>query len=257
MIHKIHIFLILLLGLGQMIKYNIITSIPKQIYDEFSIVFYFTFFMYIIVEKLLNEYSTTFKNINPEHKKSYVVKNYIKSFFLAGLCFGIPQCFELLNGTLDLIFIKRCCIYYIMNDILGLLIVQKLPTTTKIHHLTTSSCGLAIMMKTSTHLDILTLIVLYAIFSSIAFCVNFYLGLRVYSTNIKLKKFLSITSFWIYFISCMISWVFQAFMAYIIIPNVPLWHTILYFIFLFSVGRDDIILMKWLFDDNKQFNNIL
>lgn len=255
--HKLLIFGLFLLELGQLIKNNIITYIPIEIYKEFSTVFYITSFIYIVLKKILNKVSSSFISINPEHKKMYVVKNYIKSFFLAGLCFGLNNFLNLLNGTVDLMFIKRCAVYYIMNDIIGLLLVQKLPTTTKIHHITTSLCGFAIIMKKNNNLDVLTLIVLYAVFSSIAFCVNFYLGLRVYSKNTKLKQYLSIGSFWVYLISCIVSWIFQMCMAYIVIPTVPLWHTLIYFAFLFSVGRDDIILMKWLYNDNQQFTKII
>lgn len=253
MIPKIFIFELFLLGIGQFIKNNIITYVPFEIYKEFSIIFYITSFMYYVLKKILDKFSLSFKNINPEHKKMYVVKNYIKSLFLAGLCFNLHNFFNLLNGTLDLMFIKRCGVYYIMNDIIGLLLVKKLPTTTKIHHITTSLCGLAIIMKETNKLDILTLIVLYAVFSSMAFCVNFYLGLRIYSNDIKLKQFLSISSFWIYLISCIISWIFQGCMAFIVLPTVPLWNVLIYFAFLFSVGRDDIILMKWLYHDNITF----
>ncbi len=257
MIQKLHMFILFLVGLGQLIKNNIITSIPLEIYNEFSIVFYITTFMYYILERILNKFSISFKSINPNHKKMYVVKNYVKSFFLACLCTSIGDFLNLLNGTLDLMFIKRCAAYYMMNDIIGLLIVKKLPTTTKIHHITTSLCGLAIIMKESNNLDILTLIVLYAVFSSIAFCVNFYLALRIYSKKTKLKQVCSITSFWVYLFSCIISWIFQLCMAHTVLPTVPLWHSLLYFAFLYSVGRDDIILMKWLYDDNQRFKKIL
>lgn len=249
MLSKIQIFILCLLGIGQVIKNKVITYISYDIYKEFSIVFFITLFMYFIVEKLLNRFDISFNNIEPVHKKMYVIKNYIKSFFLAGLCTQLVYFLDLLNGTLDLIFIKRCTIYYIMNDIIGLLLVKKLPTTTKIHHITTSLCGLATIAKQSTNMDILTLIVLYAVFSSMSFCVNFYLGFRVYSINDKLKKLLSIISFWVYITSCIICWIFQANLAYIVIPTIPIWQSLIYFAFLYSVGRDDIILMKWLKDD--------
>ena len=106
-------------------------------------------------------------------------------------------------------------------------------------------------MKKNNNLDIITLIVIYAIFSSMAFCVNFYLGLRVYSKNNELKRFLSKISFWIYLLCCLISWIFQIYLAKIVIPLVPIWHSLLYFCFLYSVCKDDIILMNWLYNDKK------
>jgi len=257
MLSKIQIFILSLLGIGQLIKNNIITSIPLEIYNEFSIVFFITSFMYFLTRTLLNKYKSSFNSINPSHKKMYVVKNYIKSFFLAGLSLNLYKFTELLNGTLDLMFIKRCAVYYIMNDVIGLLLVKKLPITTKIHHITSSLCGLAIIMKERNNLDVLTLIVLYAVFSSIAFSVNFYLGHRIHSENIITKYYLSKTSFWVYLLSCIVSWIFQGAMALKVLPTVPIWHTILYFIFLYSVGKDDIILMKWLYDDNRNYKKIL
>jgi len=107
-------------------------------------------------------------------------------------------------------------------------------------------------MKKNNNLDIITLIVTYAIFSSMAFLVNFYLGVRIYSKNDELKGFLSKMSLCIYILSCLVSWTFQIYLAKIVIPQVPIWHTLLYFCFLYSVCKDDIILMKWLYDDNKK-----
>jgi hypothetical protein len=256
MLYKLSIFIIALLGIGQLIKNNIIRAIPEIIYYEFTNVFCITTIAYFILEKILNKFVKSFKDIEPVHKKMYVVKNFIKSMFLAGLCTQLGNFLDLLNGTLDLMFVKRCGVYYIMNDVIGLLLVKKLPTTTKIHHITTSLCGLAIIMKESNNLDVLTLIVLYAVFSSMSFCVNFYLGFRIYSTNIQAKRYLSNTSFWVYLLSCIVNWILQGWLALLVIPNVPIYHTLIYFAFFYSVGRDDIILMKWLYDDHNKFKQI-
>jgi hypothetical protein len=257
MLNKLSIFTFFLLGIGQLIKNNIISLIPIEIYNEFTIVFCITTFGYWVLEWVLNTFVKSFREINPPHKKMYVVKNFIKSSFLAGLCFFLYKFLDLLNGTLDLMFVKRCAVYYVMNDIIGLLLVKKLPTTTKIHHITTSLCGLLVAMKQSNNLDVLTLIVLYAVFSSMAFCVNFYLGFRVYSQDIQTKRHLSNASFWVYLLSCIVNWGFQACLAIGVIPNVPFYHTLIYFAFLYSVGKDDIILMKWLNDDHNNFKKIL
>ena len=257
MLSKLSIFILFLLGIGQLIKNNIITTIPFEIYNEFSVIFYITSFSYFLLEKLLNKFVKSFREINPEHKKMYVVKNFIKSFFLACLCTQLGNFFELMNGALDLMFVKRCAVYYIMNDVIGLLLVKKLPTTTKIHHMTTSICGFAVIMKEANNLDVLTLIVLYAVFSSIAFCVNFYLGLRIYSTDIRFKRYMSNISFWTYLLSCIVNWILQGYLAIQVSQIVPIYHTLFYLGFLYSVGKDDIILMKWLYDDHNKFKEIM
>ena len=221
------------------------------IYYEFTFVFFLTYVFYYTLNFILNKYVESYNKINPPHKKMYVVKNYIKSFYLAGLCFTLPY---YIKGDFDIYFIQRCCIYYIMNDIIGLLLVEKLPTTTIIHHISTSLGGLCIFMKNNNNLDLITLIVLYAIFSSITFSVNFYLGFRVHSTNIIYKYYLSNIALYIYFFSCLINWILQIYLFPNIVYIIPLWQSILYIAFIYSVVKDDIILMKWLYNDQSIFN---
>jgi hypothetical protein len=58
-------------------------------------------------------------------------------------------------------------------------------------------------------------------------------------------------------VSCLVNWVLQAFLAVSVIPTVSITHTVIYLAFLYSVGKDDIILMKWLYDDHKKFKEIM
>jgi len=225
-----------------------------DVYYEFISVFFFTFNLYNVVFYLLNEYCKSFNNINPEHKKMYVVKNYIKSFYLACLCFTLPY---YISGNYDLLFIKRCAIYYFTNDIIGLFLVKKLPTTTKIHHCTSTIGGLLILMKQDNTLDIITLLVLYAIFSSLTFLVNFYLGYRVHNNNIVNKYYISKTANIIYILSCVINWSLQVYLFFGIIWMIQLYQTILYICFLYSVVKDDLILMRWLYYDQLQYKKLL
>ena len=225
-----------------------------DVYYEFISVFFFTFILYNVVFYLLNEYCKSFNNINPEHKKMYVVKNYIKSFYLACLCFTLPY---YISGNYDLLFIKRCAIYYFTNDIIGLMLVKKLPITTKIHHCTTTIGGLLILMKSDSTLDILTLLVLYAIFSSLTFLVNFYLGYRVHNYNIVSKYYISKTANIIYILSCVINWSLQIYLFFGIIWMIQLYQIILYMCFMYSVVKDDLILMNWLYNDQIQYKKLL
>jgi len=223
-----------------------------DVYNEFIIIFFFTIFLYNILFYFLNSYLKSFNAINPSHKKMYVIKNYVKSFYLFCLCFTLPY---FINGEYNILFIKRCTIYYIINDLIGLILVKKLPNTTIIHHTTTSLCGIALFMKSNNNLDILTLIVLYAIFSSMAFSVNLYLAYRVHSINIKIKSYLSQISLYNYILCCLINWPVQLYLFCIIFLSIPIYEMILYIYFLYSVMRDDIILMKWLYNDKIQYNN--
>ena len=144
-----------------------------------------------------------------------------------------------------------------MNDLIGLLLVHKLPITTIIHHSTTTLCGLFIFLKDDNHLDIITLIVLYAIFSSLTFMVNFYLGNRVHCYNIVFKYYISLIANFIYILSCIINWLLQLYLFFGIIWTIPLYQTILYICFLYSVVKDDLILMRWLYDDQLHYKPLM
>jgi len=208
-----------------------------------------TFFCYNMLYHTMDKYSRSFREINPEHKKMYVVKNFIKSLMLANLCRLIPEhIWGVFHGDCDLYFMKRCAIHYVINDIIGLLIVKKLPTTTKIHHVTTTLFAFLTLLKTDNTIDIITLIEIYAMFSALAFCVNFYLGFRVLPSNSKLKKILSLLSFIVYFVTCIINWIAQAYLVYKLF-FVSVAQVCVYVVFFFSVARDDVILMKWLYND--------
>ena len=227
----------------------------KNIVTEFIILYSVTRIVYSVLLIIMNIYVPTFNNIHPIHKKMYVIKNFVKSCTLAGLCLFIPILIKnVIHKTFDINFFKRCTIYYIINDIIGLLVVNKLPRTTVIHHITTTLCGLFTQFKSDPNLDIITLIIIYATFSSLAFIVNFYLGYRIFSNNVHRKRILSISSFWIYLITCMINWLIQIYLAYELL-YISISQFSLYIIFLTSVARDDIILMKWLYDDHNKFIN--
>jgi uncharacterized membrane protein (Fun14 family) len=203
----------------------------------------------------MDSYVPSFNKINPDHKKMYVVKNFVKSFTLAGLCMVIPFVLKnIFTGEFDIYFFKRCAMYYIINDVMGLLMVRKLPRTTIIHHTTTTLCGLMTQFKQNSDMDIITLIIIYATFSSTAFIVNFYLGYRIFSDNLKRKHVLSILSFWIYFVSCIINWFIQVYLA-IQLFSISFPQFSLYMAFFISVARDDVILMKWLYDDHIKFKH--
>ena len=232
------------------VTYTLNNLLETNIITEFVIVFNVTYYLYFILEYYLNKYNYEFKNINPEHKKMYVVKNFLKSLYLAVICINIPYVIHILNNNFDIYFIKRCTIYYVINDIIGLYLVKKLPTTTKIHHATSTFFSFLTLLKSDNQLDIITLIVLYAIFSSLAFCVNFYLGFRVFSNNNIIKYYLSLSSFWIYLITCLCNWSLQIYFMYKLF-YISVYQLGIFIVFLYLVGKDDIILMKWLKNDAK------
>lgn len=217
------------------------------------IVSFITFFSYFAVRNLILNILTKYpeekqKFVNTNTKRQmYIVKNLIKSTYLFILSFLTVKIFyDTLNNNIDINFIKICAIIYTINDMFGL-ILSDLPLTTIFHHSMTSLMCHVVLLKNDSELDYRILIVIYATFSSLSYIVNFYLGSRLIPPvkTWKYKSRLSYISFLVYVITSFINWFVQFYMIITLI-SVPY----LYFVFLFVVIRDDIILMQWLYKDS-------
>jgi hypothetical protein len=205
--------------------------------------------LYNIFYCVLDRFNNDFKKIDPVHKKIYVVKNYVKSVFLAIICICIPEILkQAYYVDIDLDFIKRLSIMYFLNDFIALIIVPKLPTNTKLHHIFSSTLGFYTLTKTNNSIDIQLLALMYGCFSCMSFIVNIFLGYRVMygKTNRSSVGRLSKLSLKIYVITTILNWLVQAYLLYQCIEVT--WGYAFYFVFLYMVMKDDIILMKWLRD---------
>ncbi|AYV80130.1 MAG: hypothetical protein Gaeavirus11_10 [Gaeavirus sp.] len=262
----------------------LVMELDTFIVAEFLVLVTCNYHLYKFLYVFMNKYFKSFRDISPEHKKYYVIKNFVKSLTLAWLFVVTLMNYEdIIYGTYELTFIKRCAVYYSLNDVIGLFVVDKLPATTVVHHTMTSLCTLCVQFKKSSKLDVISLVIIYAIFSSAAFCVNFYLGLRIYAGCEYVKKVLSITSFWIYVLNCVVNWGVQLYLSFILfhdclvrtydllanyvmclycseypsyenVDYVLLAQLLMYIAFFVAVAKDDVILMKWLFNDFQSFS---
>lgn len=212
----------------------------------FSIILYIlTGTGYGIMKYLLNMYSPSFSMIYPEHKKMYVVKNYFKSCTLMFLlCIYTPYCYYY-NILYSIDTIRFSVIVYVMNDLLGLLLVDRLPINTLIHHCISVSMGIMIVTKEDLKLDVRLLCFFLGCISMISYSVNFYLAYRVYLTYYL--SVLRISSLVIYSIATIIN---ISFNINIIYYN---WDTYSNYIFLYILGYigvllDDLLLLRWLYD---------
>lgn len=197
-----------------------------------------------------------FASISPSHKKWYVVANLAKSFALGCMClttrYWIGSGYGFFYDNLDPVNVKRCCILYISIDLVALIIVPKLPFSTKMHHITTT---LLIMMVTATNiqakgysglLGVSKMVVLYGIFSTMAFLVNAYLALRVYSKRAWLHV-LAKMSLWPYVLCCACNWTFHLIWFCSLVYSFELSIVnVLYVLAVSTMVNDDIVLMKWL-----------
>lgn len=200
---------------------------------------------------------TRFASINPSHKKWYVVANLSKSFILACMClsprYWIGSYYAYFLDIADVINMKRCTILYISTDVVALFMVSKLPFSTVLHHITTTSL---IMVVSTVNLEIdgysgllgvCKMAILYGIFSTFAFLVNAYLALRVVYPNASWLPILVQLSLWPYILFCACNWsIHLIWMGYLVANLEISVVNVVYLLAITTMVNDDIVLIKWL-----------
>lgn len=211
----------------------------------------------IIVKFVWEKVDSRFKNVCPNHKKWYVVANLSKAFFLASMAISTKYWigsyrifgFDNFSG----LEIKRTGLLYLVTDVVALYMVPKLPMSTILHHVVTTAL---IMIMTTVNLSlkgwsgllgVVKMTILYGVFSSVAFCVNAYLALRVVYPHSKGMQVLVHLSLWPYILLCAGNWTIHALWLGGVIMRLDV--TIATVLYMFAVGamvHDDIVLIKWL-----------
>jgi hypothetical protein len=200
--------------------------------------------MYFITDILLYP-SSKYIELSQVRRK-YIQKNLIKSAYLAVLTL-VAMFTIIIPIWRDNIWnnwtIHRLAALYVSNDIVGLVCVDNLPQTTRIHHMTTT-----VLVFLSFGLDFQTseigqAMLVYTMASASAYIVNFHLAVRWLSPRGSLKKLRAFAGV-IYVVCCLFSWSWHIWWLY----TSELWsiYHFAYISLLFLIVRDDIILMKWL-----------
>ena len=194
-------------------------------------------------------------NILPLERRKYIIKNFIKSFLLLVVTLGLLKPLiipALLRNEWDNRLVHLTGAIYTSNDLMGLVLVKNLPKSTKMHHIITTTFCLTcfgIDFQTS-HLG--KLMFVYTLASSHAYLVNFYLGARLLTDKAKLEM-VRIAARNIYFICCLFNWGWHLLWVFNNYGIINIGH-VLYFILLFWIVKDDIILLSWLNNTMIRFN---
>ena len=192
------------------------------------------------------------------HKKLYVLKNITKSiflFFLSIYTFNSLILSILIYGKWNNKIAHFFASGYVSNDLMGLLIVPKLPFSTKMHHIITSTLLFYSYTINFEEENVGRWMFLYTIMSTYTFTVNFYLGLRHIRTkgnsniNMLIDK-IRVYSFYIYLVACVINWIIHIILILDKTLNSTLYLPyILYCFLLIPIINDDLILMSWLYNN--------
>lgn len=181
------------------------------------------------------------------NRKLYVVKNIAKSiglFFIA--IYSAPTLYNaVIKNEWDNNQIHILGFMYGSSDILSLLLVRKLPKSTKIHHTSVLFLSIVNCLTDYTIPNHWRGVVIYAFFSSFTYLVNTYLGLRLILKKEKSKIICKIALI-IYTTMCILCWIYQIYNYFHWIFNgIPL--TLFINMFLISmVIYDDLILIDYL-----------
>ena len=204
--------------------------------------------MYYFVDNLLTGNVSTYRTL-PDFRKKYIQKNFIKSLYLALLT--VYATFKVIwpigyENRCNTYVIHRLAAMYVSNDFTGLVCVDKLPQTTRIHHIITTILvfvALGIDFQTS---DIGQAMLVYTMASSAAYIVNLHLAMRWLWPKDALKL-LRYAAAGVYVSTCAASWTWHIWWA-LTRAHFNVGH-VFYFLLLGWIVRDDIILMQWLTRD--------
>lgn len=234
--------------------------LPDDLVDSVAALFYLCVFITVtlfVVRYTWEWLDPQFAVIAPPHKKWYVIANLSKAFFLGCLTFSsrywIGTCNSITNDDFSGLEVKRTGILYLATDVVSLYMVPKLPRTTILHHITTTTlillmCSMNMSLAGWTSLlGVCKMAILYGIFSSVSFSVNAYLALRVIYPKAKWLRWLVPISLWLYILLCATNWsVHLVWVVWIVTSWEVSVYSVLYLLAILAIVQDDIVLIKWL-----------
>jgi len=200
---------------------------------------------YSLVDRLLAKKNVPYYKL-VTHRKLYVQKNIIKSIYLACLVVGASVFVVwpiITNNLWKTTLIQTFAVMYGSNDLVGLLCVPSLPSTTKIHHYVSTFLVLVSLGIDFQHSEIGQSMLVYTYASASAYIVNFHLGIRwLYARD--QHRWLRWTAAVVYLVTCCLSWSWHLWWTF---TRAHLyWYHVVYIVLLLWIVRDDIILMRWL-----------
>lgn len=198
---------------------------------------------------IVDSYLQRFEKYNnlPLERRNYIIKNFIKSTLLMILTitFMKPLILPIIfNDKWNNSLVHISGAIYTSNDLMGLILVKNLPYSTRMHHMITTTLCLTSFGIDFQNSHLGKMIFVYTFASAHAYLVNFYLGARLL-TEKKRLEILRIMARNIYFICCILNWGWHLLFIFNNYQQINMGQ-FMYFILLFWIIKDDIILLSWL-----------
>lgn len=179
------------------------------------------------------------------YRKMYVQKNMVKSFVLALL---LPPSMLMVvypvwsENAWHTARIQYFAVAYGANDFVGLVCVDKLPRTTVLHHLISTSLVLLSLSMDFQVSPVAQSMFVYTFFAASSYIVNFHLSVRWLFPRGQQQRLRQVAAV-VYAVSCSLSWCWQLHWMYVTELQ---WYYLVYIALMLCIVRDDIILMQWL-----------
>ena len=239
-----------------------------------------TFCSYFVMNFYLEKYSNSYKAI-PKDRRFYVLSNLIKSALLLIYTPHSIQMLRILNylpnilvttrlpfeiyGEYNLFYytinetgalvttIHNMCSFYAIPDFVSMLLVHNMSWSTRIHHIVVVLFVGFLLTQPLDTPSVTIGVVVYGIYSSFSYLVNFLLASRFLKVSKITEGLLQTGSLIIYSLCCLINWTWQAYFLVNLVlneeyRNLDWWkfEIITYIILLSAFIYDDLILLKWL-----------
>lgn len=224
-------------------------------FDYFIVFFIAVGFNFVFNQSISTYLSLRYTqyNVIENDRKLYVAKNIAKGLLLCFLSFWstYPVSNIIMKGEWDTHILRLIAAIYGSMDFVGLFTVPRLAITTIYHHIVTVLLIWSSFFVDFSQPNVSTLFTIYACLSMYAGSFNLYAGLRFLDYYNKLRLFATYN----YSLACAINW---SLIIYVCINHFMngyfgLSHIVVLLMF-GALVRDDLILIKWLWNDTKHRN---
>lgn len=210
---------------------------------------YLVFSSYYLIYYFLEKFSTSFRRIHSHDKKFYIIGNLLK----AGVLISIMP-FAVYHLVKIIVFhewmgaaLKNLGCIYTLPDFVSMVVVKRMRWSTWIHHLCVVLFNYFSVMNDYQEENVLRCVVVYASFSSFAYCVNVLLASRFLGISLAAARILSFLALFIYAGCCIINWCWQVYYLHRLLSTGHYhWSVGAYMALICLVMYDDMVLNQWL-----------
>ncbi|RNC30830.1 hypothetical protein TcCL_Unassigned06651, partial [Trypanosoma cruzi] len=235
----------------QFLQYHVLDT--RDHLGLFVIGTYIIFSSYYMTYYFLERYSLSFARISHD-KKLYTIANLIKAGILVSL---VPFATSHLGNIImfdvwDTNTLRNLGCIYTIPDFVSMIVVKRMSWSTWIHHLCVLLFNFFSTTNDYSQENICRCVVVYAAFSTFAYCVNVLLASRFLGVSPNVARVLSVVAVVVYIFCCATNWTWQVYyLRKLIRDRHGHWTVYAYMPLMFLVMYDDITLSKWLLHNAK------